>query len=497
MSGSTGDMPPRAFFEQGQGGNVVRSDSDGSGRHNTVQDNQSTQVNNPQQSAKSPEQLSEDGKPRGKKRRRRRQRGRQKNSQSVNAVDNSAVLSTTGNQPHHPQNHNAQPHLPNSSAKPAQFGHGGARQQGSAQAHTKPKYQETAFAALDLGTNNCRLLVAQPTRPGQFRVVDSFSRIVRLGEGLSLTGRLSDAAMDRAVDAIAVCANKLKVRPIKRQRLIATEACRSAENGQEFLDRVLDRTGLELEIVSRETEAKLAVAGCASLVERNTPAIVIFDIGGGSTEIALCDLSARRTTRLDTHIKDWTSLPVGVVSLAEKFGGRDVSRQAFADMVGHVTGLIDAFEGRNGLAHILGNPLFHLLGTSGTVTTLGGLHLKLERYDRKRIDGLWIDNQAIETTLDELLDMSFDERVSNVCIGQDRADLVLPGCAILEAIRLQWPSDRLRVADRGLREGLLTELMVQDGAWRRGPKRKWHGTKSRASQNSNTQNAAKSSQEQN
>lgn len=324
------------------------------------------------------------------------------------------------------------------------------------------------YAALDLGTNNCRLLVATPTRPGQFRVVDAFSRIVRLGEGLSRTGRLSEAAMDRAVEALKVCRDKLETRPIRRMRLIATEACRAAENGEEFLARVKDETGMTLEIVDRETEARLAVSGCSSLVGRDTDSVVLFDIGGGSSEIALVDVKDRRSRRLADHIVAWTSLQVGVVTLSEKFGGRDVTGQVFADMTDHAAELLHRFEGRDRLADRVGNEGFHLLGTSGTVTTLAGIHLDLPRYDRRRVDGLWMSSDEVDAMNARLLSWTFDERVANPCIGADRADLVLAGCAILEAIRRTWPSNRLRVADRGLREGILTEMMAADGVWRRG-----------------------------
>jgi exopolyphosphatase/guanosine-5'-triphosphate,3'-diphosphate pyrophosphatase len=322
------------------------------------------------------------------------------------------------------------------------------------------------YAALDLGTNNCRLLVAVPTRPGQFRVIDAFSRIVRLGEGLSATGRLSAEAMDRALEALQVCADKLGARKVARARLIATEACRSAANGAHFIRRVEAETGLVLEIIDRETEARLAVSGCGSLVERSTDAVVLFDIGGGSSEIALIDVSCRRSRRLANHIISWTSLPVGVVSLAERFGGRHVTREVFDAMVRTVSEHLSAFEGRHGLAHLASGPRFHLLGTSGTVTTLAGVHLGLARYDRRRVDGLWMDSANVDRMIETLLGWQFEERVANPCIGADRADLVLAGCAILQAIREAWPSERLRVADRGLREGILSELMLSDGAWR-------------------------------
>ena len=326
--------------------------------------------------------------------------------------------------------------------------------------------EQPVFAALDLGTNNCRLLVAVPTRPGQFRVVDAFSRIVRLGEGLSSTGRLGRPAMDRAVEALKICADKLASRSIRRSRLIATEACRSAANGEEFLARVKSEAGLDLEIIDRETEARLAVSGCGSLVGHDTDGVVLFDIGGGSSEIALIDVSGQRSPRLASHIVAWTSLPVGVVSLAERFGGREVTRASFDAMVADVAGMLEKFDGRDRLARHVAGSRFHLLGTSGTVTTLAGVHLGLERYDRRRVDGLWMDNANVDAMVEKLLSWDFQARVANACIGADRADLVLGGCAILEAIRAVWPSERLRVADRGLREGMLSELMGEEGVWR-------------------------------
>lgn len=329
------------------------------------------------------------------------------------------------------------------------------------------------YAALDLGTNNCRLLIAQPTRPGQFRVVDAFSRIVRLGEGLAASGRLSDGAMDRSIEALRVCAAKIAGRKIRLKRLIATEACRAAENGAEFLSRVRAETGLELEIVDRETEARLAVAGCTSLIDRNTDGLVLFDIGGGSSEIALIDLSAARTNRLSDHIRAWTSLPVGVVTLSERYGGSAVTPEIFEAMVTEVDTHLTSFVPPDlpsifsGAAHAR----FHLLGTSGTVTTLAGLHLELPRYDRRKVDGVWLTSSQVDATLERLLSWDFEQRAANPCIGADRADLVLAGCAILEAIRKRWPSERMRVADRGLREGLLNEMMARDGAWRRAGRR--------------------------
>lgn len=362
-------------------------------------------------------------------------------------------------------------------ASPEKAGDAGAAPAGDGPANQAPRQARgrgahaggarPSYAALDLGTNNCRLLVAVPTRPGQFRVVDAFSRIVRLGEGLSASGRLDEAAMDRAVAALKVCADKLGARQLDGVRTIATEACRSAANGPAFLERVAREAGLDLEVIDRRTEARLAVSGCDSLVEGDTDGVVLFDIGGGSSEIALVDLSRRRTPRLADHIVSWTSLPVGVVSLAERFGGRQVTRATFERMVAEVAELLSGFDGRERLAHVASGTRFHLLGTSGTVTTLAGVHLGLARYDRRRVDGLWMDSASIDRMIETILGWDFDTRVTNPCIGAGRADLVLAGCAILEAIRRLWPCERLRVADRGLREGMLTEMMAADGVWRR------------------------------
>jgi exopolyphosphatase / guanosine-5'-triphosphate,3'-diphosphate pyrophosphatase len=337
-------------------------------------------------------------------------------------------------------------------------------------------FQDDLYAALDLGTNNCRLLIAQPTRPGHFRVVDAFSRIVRLGEGLAANRRLSADAMDRAVEALRVCAAKLATKPIRRMRLIATEACRAADNGEEFLARVTAETGLNLEIIDRETEARLAVSGCSSLVGREARSIVLFDIGGGSSEIAVIRIGDNRSSRLANHITHWTSLPVGVVTLSERYGGRDVTPEIFESMVVEVEGMLGSFDcppvvsSRRSEEHD-----FYLIGTSGTVTTLAGVHLDLPRYDRRKVDGLWLSDAEVSAMQAKLLSWDFAGRAANPCIGPDRADLVLAGCAILEAIRRRWPSPRMRVADRGLREGLLTDMMADDGVWRRGRSRRSAG----------------------
>ena len=320
------------------------------------------------------------------------------------------------------------------------------------------------YAALDLGTNNCRLLIARPTADG-LQVVDSFSRIVRLGEGLSATGRLGQSAIDRTFAARAVCRDKIASRGVTQSRLIATEACRAAENGPDFLERVRQSTGLDVEIVDRGTEASLAAEGCAALADDAAEGVVLFDIGGGSSEIVWLDRdrSADGQGPVRDRIRAWTSLPLGVVSLADTFGGVDVTPEVFTAMVRHVEAALAPFAAEVEAQHRCGQ--FHLLGTSGTVTTVAGVFLGLPRYDRRRVDGLWMSRADVDVAVQRLCAMPFNARVAHGCIGPDRADLVLGGCAILEALRRTFPSERLRIADRGLREGILIQMMCRDGVW--------------------------------
>jgi exopolyphosphatase/guanosine-5'-triphosphate,3'-diphosphate pyrophosphatase len=338
------------------------------------------------------------------------------------------------------------------------------------------------YGALDLGTNNCRLLIAKPSRRG-FLVIDAFSRIIRLGEGVLGSGRLSEAAMSRTIEALKVCSEKMSRRAVTRSRAIATEACRIAANGEAFLDRVRRETGLAIEVVTQETEAKLAVSGCASLIDRNCDWTLVFDIGGGSSELIWLDLARverpwRRTLhdRLDVQncIAGWTSLPIGVVTLAERHGGRDVTLTSYEAMVKDVMASLESFEAQHRFGTRIAGRRAHFLGTSGTVTTISGIHLGLPVYERSRVDGCWLSARDVRAVSGDLIAMSYAERVAQPCIGQERADLVLAGCAILEALLRMWPCQRLRVADRGLREGILALLMAEDGHDRRPPYRPHH-----------------------
>ena len=321
------------------------------------------------------------------------------------------------------------------------------------------------YAALDLGTNNCRLLVARPTAEG-FRVIDAFSRIVRLGEGLSLTGQLSEAAITRTLEALKICRDKMATRGVTRARTIATEACRSAANGSAFVATVREQLGIDLEIVDRETEAHLAAAGVGDLADKEARSTVMFDIGGGSSEIIWLGFD-QRAPRGASRVKAWESLRLGVVSLAETFGGVDVSDESFAAMTAYVSEALAPFVAR--VANETRCSRFHLLGTSGTVTTIAGVHLNRPRYDRRAVDGLWLGRAEVDGAIARLRAMSYAQRAANACIGHERADLVLAGCAILEAIRAHFPAERLRIADRGLREGILSHMMRDDGV---GPHRR-------------------------
>ena len=314
------------------------------------------------------------------------------------------------------------------------------------------------FAALDLGTNNCRLLVARPVGSG-FRVVDAFSRIVRLGEGLAATGALSDAAMTRTLDALKICAEKIAAREVAAGRYVATEACRRAANCEAFLTRVRDEVGLEIEIISSREEARLVVAGCAPLLQPRIPNAIVFDIGGGSTEIVWLRLARGPDGRRHPHILGAVSLPFGVVTLTDRFGGAEVSPATYRLMIAEAAAALAPFERNHRILRHVRTGRVQMLGSSGTVTTLAGIHLALPRYIRAFVDGSMLTFEQIGALSAHLAGLDFDGRAANPCIGRERADLVLSGCAVLDAICATWPVGRLRVADRGVREGILLDLM--------------------------------------
>ncbi|MFO1049098.1 MAG: Ppx/GppA phosphatase family protein [Geminicoccaceae bacterium] len=309
------------------------------------------------------------------------------------------------------------------------------------------------MAALDLGTNNCRLLVAEPSEEG-FRVVDSFSRIVRLGEGLAATGRLGEAAIQRTLAALKVCRRIMDRHRVVRVRCVATEACRRASNGQDFVRLARRVAGIDLEILGHEEEARLAMLGCLPLIDPEAERLLMLDIGGGSTEIMWID---RRDLPPGGEPGHTLSMPLGVVTLSETFGGKE--GETYQDMVAHAAEQLAAAGRLPGSLHGHDRPGLQMLGTSGTVTTLAAVHLGLRRYDRRKVDGMSLPFSVIHSVSRMLRELDEAGRAAHPCIGRDRADLVVAGCAILEAVHRCWPVERLRVADRGLREGILNALL--------------------------------------
>lgn len=336
-----------------------------------------------------------------------------------------------------------------------------------------------ALAAVDLGTNNCRLLVARARSDG-FQVIDSFSRAVRLGEGVEDTGMLCDEAVERAIAALAVCADKIRRHGVRRMRAVATEACRRARNGHAFIDRVRAETGLRLQVISAEEEARLAVAGCAPLLDSDAERLLVIDIGGGSTELILMDLSGTpphlrgrllmalaparrgvleadaRARAAGAHILDWMSAPLGVATLHDRHASHADAAIRFEAMRADFAAAVAGFapqtqhEGGEGL---------QIIGASGTVTTLAGAYLGLKRYDRNRVDGMWLPAEGARRVIDGLLSVDDEARKTYPGIGADRALLIVAGAAILSTVMTLWPAERIRVADRGLREGLLYALI--------------------------------------
>lgn len=323
-----------------------------------------------------------------------------------------------------------------------------------------PKYNKKTpvFAALDLGTNNCRLLVATPTKNG-FRVIDAFSRIVRLGEGISHSGQLSDEAIERAIDALTICANKIKKRQVTMMRSVATEACRLADNCGDFVDQVHKKTGIALDVISSQEEARLAVMGCQSLFDADYDRAIVFDIGGGSTEIIWIDT----TDRLNPEILDWISMPFGVVRLADQYDFRSITKDDYEEIVGNVLDHLAEFDQGNDIVRYIDDGRVQLLGSSGTVTTLASLGLGLDSYDRTVVDGATLNLQKIKKLTNDTAFMSFKERAALSCVGEERADLLVPGCAIFESLLRAWPTENIDVADRGIREGVLRGLLNRAG----------------------------------
>tara|TARA_A100001015_G_scaffold182478_1_gene203114 strand:- start:672 stop:1898 length:1227 start_codon:yes stop_codon:yes gene_type:complete len=315
----------------------------------------------------------------------------------------------------------------------------------------KSQSRET-YAAIDLGTNNCRLLIVEP-QGNSFKVIDSFSRIVRLGEGLESSNKLSADAMQRTIDALRVCATKIRRHRVRWVRCVATEACRKAENGEAFINQIEKTTRLRFEIIGGKDEAELAAIGCGALFDRQFPHAIVFDIGGGSTEITCLSLKKGRY-----ELQDMISLPLGVVRLSEKYDGENISREIYAQIRDEAEKMIRAFAEKQTFYDDNFSDV-QLIGTSGTVTTLAAIHKGLQKYNRNVVDGTVMKRDEVIAVIQSLMNMSHEERQNNNCIGRERADLVLSGCAVLEAIIRAWPLENLKIADRGIREGILLRLI--------------------------------------
>ena len=331
--------------------------------------------------------------------------------------------------------------------------HTGRRRGGVRRRRKSSDTRSKIIAALDLGTNNCRLLIAYP-EPGGFKVIDGFSQIVRLGEGVASSGKLSEAAMDRTVIALRMCAERIVKRGVSHGRYIATEACRKAANGEQFLEHVENEVGLRLEIISSREEAELTLTGCRSLFDLSSPYALTFDVGGGSAEILWVKLSDTE----EPKIVDTISLPCGVVTMTERYGDPDISPENYVRMVEDIQALLQPFDDKYRISSAMANNQVQMLGTAGTVTTIAGVQMGLNRYNRSLVDGSWLDFGTVYSVCASLVNASFVDRASYACVGKNRAELVVAGCGVLEAVCKTWPAGRLRVADRGVREGILLGL---------------------------------------
>lgn len=311
------------------------------------------------------------------------------------------------------------------------------------------------FAAIDLGTNSCRLVIASPT-PASFRIVETFSKITRLGEGIINDNELSRPAMRRTINALKVCAGVIEeYAPIYRSRFVATAACRRAKNCKEFLDLVKKETGLTIETISSKEESRLAVVGCIPLLNRNIKRALVFDIGGGSTEISL----ARVTNSGKTFIEGFVSLPYGVVTISEAFPSQDMTALAYDTIIERTHKLLKEFDEKYNIREAIKNQEIQIIGTSGTVTVLGAVHLNLPRYNRSAVDGISITRQDIDRAIAKIKRLGDDGRKKHPCIGAQKADLTMAGCAIIEGLCSFWPIEEITVADRGIREGILLDMM--------------------------------------
>lgn len=318
-------------------------------------------------------------------------------------------------------------------------------------AHITPQTAEY-LAAIDLGTRNCRLIIAKH-HGGQIEIVDLFSRFVCLGEGVAQSRRLGRKAMERTITVLKQCAKRLSHYPNVVFSGVTTDAVRRAENAQSFLRRVARETGLKLEMIDEKEEAYYEVLGCARVLDMRKKRHIIFDIGGGSSEIILCSLDQEKRVRIDEML----SLPYGVVNLYESVD--KLTFTSYTSIVEEVQNLCRRFL----VAH-LGDlasqdvSAFQVIGTSGTTTTVAAMHHNLKMYDRERVDGTSLCFEDVQKVIHYVQSLSPAERRSNAFCGHVEDDLVLTGFAILEGILRAVPCMYFTVTDAGVRDGLIRTL---------------------------------------
>jgi exopolyphosphatase/guanosine-5'-triphosphate,3'-diphosphate pyrophosphatase len=306
------------------------------------------------------------------------------------------------------------------------------------------------LATIDLGTNSVRLLVAD-TAADSWRVVEEAQRVTRLGEGQAATGALGLVPMARTAATVADYVRRAEALGATRVRVTGTSAVREAANRAEFVARIESVTGLALEVLSGEDEARLTLLGVRSGLPDLGGRFVLFDIGGGSTEFVVAD---------GDGLERALSLRLGVVGLAERHldGGRLVPARWAALRAEVAAALEPAVPGALGLVNAA-----RLVGTAGTVTTLAALDLGLAAYDAGRVQGHVLRRGAIERLLARLGGLTLAARAALPCLEPGRADVLIPGIAICLAAMERLGFDALTVSDRSLREGILCEILGARG----------------------------------
>lgn len=302
------------------------------------------------------------------------------------------------------------------------------------------------LAAVDLGTNTVRLLVVE-AEGREWRPLHQSQRVTRLGEGQAETGRLLEAPMQRTVDTVSEFIAAARGLGASEIRVVATSAVREAPNRAELLALLRAATGLDASVVSGEEEARLTLQGVAAGLPQLGGSFVLFDIGGGSTELVLGE---------DGRLGAVVSLQLGVVRLAERYGDAGpVDWARFALMRGEIDGRL----AREIPARIIEARAPALVGTAGTVTTLAALDLGLPAYDASRVQGHTLARGAVERLLNRLGALAVAERARLPCLEPGRADVIIPGIAICLAVMDRLGYGSLVVSDRGLREGILCEIL--------------------------------------